>query len=83
MGWKDEDEPKLRARWDELHLEREAILAKVTPLREGRDAYVKATDLAVRAMDQAIKDATGNLFEIENERAHIARQLGAKSVRVR
>jgi len=81
MTWKD-DEIVLRKRWDELHERREAILARATPLREERDAAVQAHDFFLRKMDAAIKQAEQGLFEIENERAHVARQLGAKNVRV-
>lgn len=83
MGWKDVDEPMLRARWDELHEVREKILAVATPLRQARDSLVQDSAARIKALDVSIREAEKGLYEIENERAHIARKLGAKSLRVR
>lgn len=82
MTWKDE-EAKLRARWDELTEIWKTTRALADPRRAERDAYVRESDAKIKAMDAEIRAIEAPLFDLENERARIARQLGAKSLRVR
>lgn len=82
MTWKDL-EPELRAKWDELQTKRAKITEISEPLRKARDAYVQQSSARIAEFDNAIKDAETGLYDLDNERAHVARQLGAKSLRVR
>ena len=82
MSWAEIEGP-LRAKWDELQQKRAKITEVSEPLRKARDAYVQQTSARIAEFDNAIKEAETGLYELDNERAHVARQLGAKSLRVR
>lgn len=70
------DKDAMRARFWELTAQAEAIQANVAPLREAHDAFVNETAAKAREMHDAIKAAQEGLFDIENERAFLARGLG-------
>lgn len=68
-------EDAMRARFHDLTARAEAIRAVSTPLREARDTKVNAAREAENAMNAEIKAAEAGLFEIDNERAALARAL--------
>lgn len=75
----DFSDSAMRARFQDLTAQREAILSVSTPLREARDAEVNALLEEARskraAADEAIRAAEQGLFEIDQERANIVRAL--------
>ncbi len=73
------DKDSMIKRFHELGAKREAIKAASNPLRAKRDAYAAESDATLRAMDDQIREAERGLFEIEQERAIIARALGGKT----
>lgn len=72
-------EDGMRARFHALTAEREKILAKSGPLRAERDAFVQETRPKEQAMNAAIKKAEAGLFDIDQERAALARALKGKT----
>ena len=72
----------LRKRFSEACAERDAIAAKVAPLRDHRDAILaKAAAAAAKAdpVTAQIRALQGPLFELHNEIATISRALGGKT----
>jgi hypothetical protein len=72
----------LRARFIEACAERDAIAARVAPLREQRDAVLaKAAAAAAKAdpVTARIKELEAPLFDLNNEIATISRALGGKT----
>lgn len=71
----------MRNRFHELGKKREAILAKTTPLRAQRDKIVQDADVKAKALADQFKklEKDGGLFDIDMERAIIARALGGKT----
>ncbi len=70
----------LRKRWAELTAEYEKKAAPRDKLMAERDAKIaKLTDAEQRAYAAKIKKANEGLYEIEMERAAIARALGGKT----
>jgi len=76
MGFNPND---MRVRFAELTAQREKITAVSGPLREKRDAFVKEMRAKEDAMSAEIKTAEEGLFDIDQERAMIARALGGKT----
>jgi uncharacterized coiled-coil DUF342 family protein len=73
-------EPKaMRDRFAELGKQRDAILAKSTPLREKRDAHVNQARETEAKMNTAIKKVEVDLFDIDQERGMLVRALGGKT----
>lgn len=68
----------LNKRFAELSKKRDAILAKSTPVRETRDALVAKHNEKREAHDEELMKAEKGLYEIDQERAMIARALGTK-----
>lgn len=64
------------ARFDELNTQVEAIKAVTEPLRAKRDEIVQAHDREANALNAEIKAAEEGLFELEMERAALARAVG-------
>lgn len=64
-----------QARYAELTAKANAIQAKAGPLRAARDKKVQAARKEEDALNAAIKKAEAGLFEIEQERAFLARGL--------
>jgi hypothetical protein len=75
------DPANLRKRFADLGEQREAILAKTTPLREKRDALVQEVAAKIRPLDDEIQkfEGGGILVQIDQERATIVRALGGKT----
>lgn len=69
----------LRARFAELSDARSAILDVSTPLRDERDAVSAAAQATIAAIDIQIAAEEAGLFEIDQERAMIARALGGRT----
>lgn len=71
---------KLRARFAELTKQYEAKDAKRAPLQAERDKkFDSLTPAKLRDFDKRIKAANKGMYEIEMERAAIARALGGKT----
>ena len=69
----------LRKQFGKLTKQHDAIRAKSTPLRESYDAMVQANRAREDKAAAEIKKAEDGLYEIEQERAAIARALGGKT----
>lgn len=69
----------LRARFADRGTDRDAALAVSAPLRAERDALVASTADRVAALDVRIAEAEAGLFDIDQERALIARALGGRT----
>lgn len=69
----------LRARFHELTAQHDEIRAKSDPLRAKRDALSQKHALEEKALNDRIKEVEAGLFEIEQERAALARALGGKT----
>lgn len=75
------DREEMRKRFAELGDKVEKIRAKSGPLRDKRDAKIKVhMDFFLRDANAEIAKAEKGLFDLENERAMIARALGHKGV---
>jgi len=70
----------MRKRFQDLAAKREKILAAATPLRESRDAKIQKHTKEVETANKAIQTAEKGLYDIDQERAMIARALGHKGV---
>ena len=71
---------KLRARFAELAKQYEAKAAPRDKLRAERDArHAKLTQAELAKYDDKIRKANEGLFDIEMERAAVARALGGKT----
>ncbi len=69
----------LRARFAALGATREAALAISEPLRAQRDAISAEAAARIAALDAQISGAEAGLFEIDQERALIARALAGRT----
>jgi hypothetical protein len=69
----------LRARFAELGETRTAALAVSTPLREERDGIAVDSAKKIADLDVQICEAELGLFELDQERALIARALGGRT----
>jgi hypothetical protein len=69
----------LRKRFADLTKKHDAIRAKADPLRLKYDTLAQHNRKAEDAAAARVKDAEAGLFEIEQERATIARALGGKT----
>ena len=71
----------MRKRFHELGRKREAIMAKVTPLRAQRDKIVQEADAKAKALADQFKkiEKDEGLFDLDMERAALARALGGKT----
>lgn len=70
----------LRARFDELNKQRDAILAASGPLREERDRLVNDARARENEINARIKEAERGLYEIDCDRAMLARALGGRAM---
>ena len=68
----------LRKRFHELTARAEKIRAKADPLRGKRDALLGKHGAEIDPLNAKIRKAEDGLFEIEQERAMIARALAGK-----
>lgn len=68
-------------RFHELGKKREAILARTTPLRAQRDKILQEADAKAKALaEQFLKiEADEGLFDLDRERAVLARALGGRT----
>jgi len=73
------DSKTMQARFHALTAQRAEIAAKADPLRAKRDAAVAAHDAIVKPIENEIRAIEAPLFEIDRERALIARALGGKT----
>jgi predicted nucleic acid-binding Zn-ribbon protein len=71
---------KLTKRFDEVEAKVAAIREKSGPLREKRDAHVQKARAREDEMNAEIAKAEKGLFELEQERAFLARGLGARTI---
>lgn len=71
----------LRKRFHDLGLLREQILARTTPLREARDSILQTAEAQAKVLaDEFLRiEHEGGLYDIDQERAVIARALGGKT----
>lgn len=72
------DPDSMRKRFHDLGTKRDEILAKSAGARAKRDEFVASTQAEAQRMSDDVKAAEAGLFEIEQERAFIARALGGK-----
>lgn len=70
------DREKLQARFHALTAKREAIRAKADPIREQRDKIIARHAKEAAEINKKVQAAEKGLFEIDQERAMIARALG-------
>jgi vacuolar-type H+-ATPase subunit D/Vma8 len=75
----DFDPKKLRKRFAELTEKHDAIRAKSDPLRAKYDTLVQDNRKAEDEAAKRVSNAERGLYEIEMERATIARALGGKT----
>jgi len=73
----------MRKRFHELSRKREAILARVMPLREERDRIVQEAEAKAKVLVEQFRqiEKDEDLFGIDQERAALARALGGKTGR--
>ena len=74
----DMDPDKLRKRFHSLTAKAMAIRAKSDPIRKKRDATSANHAKIIGEMNKKLRDAEDGLYEIEQERAMIARALGGR-----
>lgn len=72
-------ETELRDRFHELTAQHDAIRAVSDPIRAQRDKIVQDADIKARKLAEQIKEAEAGLYDIEMERARIARALKGKT----
>lgn len=71
---------KLRARFAELTKQYNAMDAKRAPLQQERDKkHASLTTKQLQVYDDKIRKANKGMYEVEMERAMIARALGGKT----
>jgi hypothetical protein len=73
------DPDSMRKRFHELGAQHDAILAKSAPLRAKRDQAVALYESVAKPFEAQIREAEAGLYEIDKERAFIARALGGKT----
>jgi len=73
------DKAATQKRYDELTAQSDKIKAKSGPMREKRDAHVQKARAEEDRLNADILKAEKGLFEIEQERAFLARGLGARN----
>lgn len=73
------DTATMQKRFHDLGRQREDILAKSGPLRSERDKVLADIDARVKALETEIKALERPLYEIDRERAFIARALNGKT----
>ncbi len=69
----------LRARFALLGEQRDGMIAMSAPLRDQRDAIARDAQAEIKALDEQIENAEAGLFDLDQERALIARALGGKT----
>lgn len=69
----------LRKRFHENRDERDAILAKSTPLREERDRLIHQNNDRIAELNAQIKEAEAGLFDLDMEAGTLVRALGGKT----
>lgn len=69
----------LRARFAELGEQRDAMLVASGPLREQRDEIAREAQAQIADLDTEIRAAELGMFDLDQERALIARALGGKT----
>jgi uncharacterized coiled-coil DUF342 family protein len=69
---------KLRKRFHELTAKRDAIRAKADPLREARDKAAANHAKEIADHNAKVRAAEKGLYDIDQERAMIARALGQR-----
>ena len=74
----DMDPDKLRKRFHSLTAKGAAIRAKSDPIRKKRDATIVNQAKTLDELNKKLRDAESGLYEIEQERAMIARALGGR-----
>lgn len=73
------DNGAMRARFAALGEAREAALVVSTPLREERDVITQECQQRIAVLDGGIAEAEADLFDLDQERALIARALGGRT----
>jgi hypothetical protein len=69
----------MRKRFHDLGVTRNKKLAASAPLRTKRDAKIAAHDVEIAALNAQIKAAEAGLYDIDMERAALARALSGKT----
>lgn len=77
--------PDVRVQFNALQAEREAVVAKLAPLRAKRDKLrdeLSKKEADLRAMNKQLLESDENrrLFELDNQIGALARGMGAKSM---
>lgn len=75
----DFDPDKMRKRFRELTEKSERIRAKVDPLRSARDKAAQRHSREIEKHNAKVRTAEKGLFDIEQERAMLARALGGRT----
>jgi hypothetical protein len=73
------DTATMQRRFHDLGRQRDSILAQSGPLRSERDQALANIEARVKALETTIKELEEPLFEIDRERAFIARALNGKT----
>lgn len=73
------DPDQMRQRFWQLTREAEAVRAAAGPKRAARDAQVAEHEAALAALNAEIKALEAPLYQMEQERAFIARALGGQT----
>jgi uncharacterized protein (DUF3084 family) len=74
----DYNPEKMRARFHDLTAKAAKIRAKADPLREARDEVAARHAKEIAAHNKKVRAAEDGLFDIEQERAMLARALGGR-----
>lgn len=68
----------LQRQFNLLNKKRDEILAKSGPLREARDKHVNEARAIENKMNLEIKEIEKELYELDTDRAALARALGGR-----
>jgi hypothetical protein len=74
----DYNPEKMRARFHDLTAKDAKIRAKADPLREARDKVAARHAKEIAVHNKKVRAAEEGLFDIEQERAMLARALGGR-----
>jgi hypothetical protein len=72
------DPETMRARFHDLTAQAVKIRARADPLRDARDTLIKRHANEIDSHNKKVRAAEKGLFEIEQERAMLARALGGR-----
>lgn len=73
------DNDAMRKRFHDLGRQRDTIMGSLAPLIQKRDEAIAAHEAVMRPIEAEIKAVRAPLYDIDQERALIARALGGKT----